>query len=97
MGGAKRRNIWMIIDHPQQMAIALGITDGLSAADYAFNLLISPHPYWNRVDINTYRERFSRVIRLERPEYSWNPLRNFGNILMINRLKARICGLGIAP
>jgi len=59
------------------------------------NLLISPHPYWSRVDIESYRQFFDDIFILERPDYTCQPIRVMFWLWQIQRLKRRISHLGI--
>ncbi|MFC1920727.1 hypothetical protein ACFLYQ_03270 [Chloroflexota bacterium] len=92
----KKRKIWMVVDHPQQFAIALGIIAGLKNAGFVFNLIISPHGYWQRVDIDRYRDRFESIHIFERPDYTAHPVRLLRMIFQIFRLKKEISRLNIA-
>lgn len=69
MSTPKKQKVWMVLDHPQQFAIALGIISHWSREKFIFNLLISSHPYWRKVDINLYKEQFDKIYFFERPDY----------------------------
>lgn len=87
--------MWIVLDHPQQFATALGIATYLGREKFIFNLLISPHPYWKKVDINLYKHQFDEIHFLERPDYTPNPINVLRMIFQIIRLKKRIAQLGI--
>jgi len=87
----------MVTDHPQQFAIALGMVGGLSPQKFSFNLLISPHPYWAKVDLSPYRDMFAEIHTMTRPDYNWNPLRVAHMIWQIQNLKQKVRQLNIAP
>ena len=85
----------MILDHPQQLAIALGIIACLDENKFVFNLIVSTHHYWKKVDINKYKNQFSEIHFFERPDYVSTPIRFVKNFLLMNRLKTDISKLGI--
>ncbi|MFC1965155.1 hypothetical protein ACFLWG_04060 [Chloroflexota bacterium] len=95
MAKSDKQKIWIVLDHPMQFATALAIASHWGREDFVLNLLISPHPYWRKVDINLYRYQFDEVIYLERPDYTWHPIRALQMILRIWRLKRRIARLNI--
>lgn len=90
-----KQRIWIILDHPQQFATALGIVSYLKRGDFFLSLLISPHTYWAKVDINLYNHLFDNIYFLDRPDYSWNPIKVPSTIFKIFRLKRKIKQLGI--
>lgn len=95
MSTPEKRKVWLVLDHPQQFAIALGIVSHGGREKFIFNLLISPHSYWSKVDINLYKHQFDKIHFLERPDYTWHPIRVLRMIFQILRLKKKIAQLGI--
>ena len=95
MTGAEKGKIWMVLDHPMQFAVAMGVASYWKQQRYAINLLVSPHPYWGKVDINRYKAHFNDVFFMERPDYTWHPLSVIRTIYQIWRLKRRLARLNI--
>ena len=91
----EKQKVWIVLDHPQQFATALGIASYWDREKFIFNLLISPHPYWAKVDINLYKHQFDEIHFLERPDYTPNPIRVLKMIFQILRLKKGVAQLGI--
>jgi hypothetical protein len=61
---------WIVIDHPQQLAIAICISRYCNK-EFGFkgNLVISKHAYWKGVKFREYRKEFARVKWFERLDY----------------------------
>lgn len=88
MSTPEKQKVWIVLDHPQQFAIALGIVSHWSREKFIFNLLISSHSYWTKVDINLYKHQFDEIHFLERPDYASSHVPQI--ISQIQRLKKRI-------
>ena len=80
----------MVVDHPMQFATALALAAHWDRKGYAINLLVSRHPYWSRVDIEPFRRQFHQIHFLERPDYTWHPVRVIRWFLQILSLKRQV-------
>jgi hypothetical protein len=85
----------MVLEHPMQFSIALALAAHWRDRVSAINLLVSSHPYWKRVDIDLYRDKFDGISFMERPDYTWHPIRVIRWLRQIWSLKRRIKRLGI--
>lgn len=66
---------WIVIDHPQQLAIAIWVSRSLKKEfGQNSNLVISRHAYWKGIKFSEYRKEFSKVKWFERLDY---PLPSF--------------------
>lgn len=74
MPTSEKQKIWIVLDHPMQLATALDIASHWGREKFILNLLISPHSYWQKVDISPYKAQFDEVIFLDRPDYIPNPI-----------------------
>src|SRR3989344_6027515 len=61
------KTVWLIIDHPWQLLLALGLKI-CAPSDLVFNLLISKHKYWKSMDIGKYQNYFGRIYFFDDPE-----------------------------
>jgi len=86
----KIKSIWIIVDHPNQLATAIGLSSFINRQKYQINLLISNHPYWEKVPRELYQNTFDNIIIFERPDYSKYPHRILKNILLIFKIKREI-------
>jgi hypothetical protein len=91
-----RQKVWLVVDHPMYFAIALAMISYWGKEKYSFNLLISTHEYWERVDINLYKHLFDEIHYLGRPDYTSHPVRVLHMIFQIQRLKKKIRQLGVS-
>ncbi len=90
-----KQKIWMVLDHPMQFSIALALAAYWRDKVSAINLLVSSHAYWNRVDIELYKDKFHEIFFVERPDYTWHPVHIVRWLWQIWRLKRKIKLLGI--
>ena len=96
MHRTRQRAIWMILDHPHQLAIALPLASYWRQSHIIVNLLISPHPYWKNVHLGDYANQFDRIVRFEkRPDYASTLRGSIRQIRTILRLKKQVANLGI--
>jgi len=93
MSTLEEQKIWMVLDHPMELATALTMASYWGREKFALNLLISRHPYWRKVDMNLYQDQFDEIIFLDRPEYVPNPIPNPGKILGILRQRKKLAQL----
>jgi|GEM_PF-6126074 len=89
----KDRNIWLILDHPNQLATALGLASYFDRKKYNLNLLISYHQYWDKVPPEIYQKLFDKWVIFERPDYTLHPFKIIKNFLLISRTKKQVSGL----
>jgi len=91
----RQRKIWMILDHPHQLAIALPLASYWKH-NFMVNLLISPHPYWREVRLDDYAGQFDQIVRFQkRPDYVSSLRGSVRLIPEILRIKEQIKHLGI--
>jgi hypothetical protein len=95
MNKIQNKNVWFIVDHPNQLAIILPILEYWKDEGLNFNLIISHHPYWNKIDLNPYKNRFNKIIILPRPDYTKTPLGFIHTIWKIIQVKKEIKKLNI--
>src|SRR4030042_7058118 len=66
----KNTNFWFIVDHPQQLAIAISISRYIKTKNLGKSiLLVSKHEYWKRVEIDDYKKFFSKIILFQRADF----------------------------
>ena len=97
MDDTPKRKIWMVIDHPQQFALALAIRSYFGREMFVVNLIISKHPYWDYVDISLYNNIFDNIVIFYRPDYTTNIYVFIKNFFSIVKLKREIMRLKIEP
>lgn len=88
-----KQKIWIVLDHPQQFATALGLVSYWRRRKFIINLIISPHTYWAKVDIDRYRNQFDNIHFFERPDYTCNPIKLLFMVYQIFRLRRKITKL----
>lgn len=71
----------MVLNHPQELATALNMASHWGREKYNLNLVISRHPYWQKIDMREYEHQFDSIIFLERPDYVPAPMPNPGRVL----------------
>ncbi len=98
----EKRKIWMVLDHSQELATALALASYWERKEFVSNLLISPHPYWRKVDFKLYEHQFDKIVFLERPDNIPAPFPKPGRILTrlhagrrVAKLKGEPAGLAI--
>lgn len=93
----EKQKIWMILNHPQEMATALTMASHWGREKFVLNLLISCHPYWRKVAITPYEHQFDNIVFLDRPDYVPGPFPQPGRILRSLRLGKRVAQLKGQP
>jgi len=85
----------MILDHPHQLAIALPLAS-YWRPDFIVNLLISPHPYWRKINLDDYACQFDQIVRFQkRPDYASTLGGSLRQISEILQIKKQVTDLGI--
>lgn len=64
------RKTWIVVDHPQQLAIAIYVSRSIKQIlGYKSNLVISKHAYWKKLNVDKYRKEFAKIREFERLDY----------------------------
>lgn len=80
-----KRKIWMVLNHPQELATALALASYWGREKFTINLIIARHHYWSKVDINLYKHQFDEIFFFPRPDYVSSPFR--GPLESIKKLR----------
>lgn len=65
-----QRKFWIVVDHPQQLVIAIWTSRNcVKQFGVKANLIVSRHAYWRGVSIDQYRDEFAKIRSFERLDY----------------------------
>jgi hypothetical protein len=64
------KNYWIVLDHPQNLAISLLIARYLRKRNFGKpRLIISKHDYWKKVDLGEFKDHYGRIIKFSRLDF----------------------------
>jgi len=91
-----KRVIWIILDHPWQLFLALAIVKS-APVHLQFRLVASKHKYWPRINLNQYLNKFEKVFFFDEPRRARSPLDAFRFLRQSRLLKIALKALPIGP
>lgn len=82
----KEKAIWIIMEHPNELILAICLAAYFKKEKFVVNLLISLHGYWNKVDLSKYQKYFNKISKYKRIDYaSFRILQEILNIFCVRR------------
>lgn len=90
------KKVWIILDHPWQMLLAMAIHLG-SPSSLRYGLLISRHKYWSVMNIDKYRPYFEEIFFFPEPQRANSIISAIKFAAQSQRLKKEVKRLPIKP
>ena len=97
VSNSKNQKIWMILNNPTGMVTALAMASHWGREKFVLNLLISRHPYWQKIDITPYEDQFDKIVFLDHIDYVPGPFPKPRRILRSFRTGKRVAQLKDQP
>ncbi len=96
MTESKQKNLWIIIGHPRQIAMALVLSKNFSK-EFPCNLVISRNKYWKTIAIDEYRPLFKSITFFEPIYHTHSVKQLFQAVRDVFKTKAAMRRLPVNP
>ena len=96
MTSEQKKNLWIILGHPRQIAMALVLSKNFSK-EFPCHLVISRNKYWKTIEIDEYRPLFKSITFFE-PIYHTHSIKQlFQAVRDVYKTRAAMRKLPVAP